>query len=161
MALEVGAKIPEATLTYMGDDGPSQMSTSDLFSGKKVVMFAVPGAFTPTCNNNHLPGYVTHADEIKAKGVDEIAVISVNDVFVMNQWSEASKGKGSIHFFADGSAGFTKAIGMDIDLADFGMGTRSKRYSMIVEDGTVTALHVEDNPGQAVASGAEKILEAL
>lgn len=161
MSIEVGAKIPEATLTFMGDDGPSQMTTAELFGGKKVVMFAVPGAFTPTCNNNHLPGYVKHAGAIKAKGVDEIAVVSVNDVFVMNQWSEASAGKGSIHFFADGAAAFTKSLGMEIDLSDFGMGVRSKRYSMVVDDGTVTALHVEDNPGQAVESGAEKLMEAL
>ena len=161
MTIGVGDKLPEATFTFMSDDGPAQKSTTDIFSGKKVVLFAVPGAFTPTCNLNHLPGYVTHAEAIKAKGVDDIAVVSVNDVFVMKQWSEASGGEAGIHFLADGSADFTKAVGLDMDMSAFGMGTRSMRYSMIVEDGVVTALNIEDSPKDAVASGAETILEAL
>ncbi len=161
MAIGVGEKLPEATFTYMAEDGPAQKTTSDIFAGKKVVLFAVPGAFTPTCNANHLPGYVTHAEAIKAKGVDDIAVVSVNDVFVMSQWAGASGGDAGIHFLADGSADFTKAVGLDMDMSAFGMGTRSMRYAMIVEDGTVTTLNVEDSPKDAVASGAETILAAL
>lgn len=161
MAIGVGDKLPDATFTLMSDDGPIQKSTSDVFAGKKVVLFAVPGAFTPTCNLNHLPGYVTHAEAIKAKGVDDIAVVSVNDVFVMKQWSDASGGGAGIHFLADGSGDFTKAVGLDMDMSAFGMGTRSMRYSMIVDDGTVSALNVEDSPKDAVASGAETILSAL
>ena len=161
MTISVGEKLPNSTFTLMSSDGPIQKSTDDLFSGKKVVLFGVPGAFTPTCNLNHLPGYVTHAEAIKAKGVDDIAVVSVNDVFVMNQWSEASGGDAGIHFLADGSGDFTKAVGLDMDMSAFGMGTRSMRYSMIVEDGTVTVLNVEDSPKDAVASGAETIMEAL
>lgn len=161
MAISVGDKLPEASFTYMANDGPAQTSTAELFGGKKVVLFAVPGAFTPTCDANHLPGYVTHAQAIKAKGVDEIAVVSVNDVFVMNQWNEASGGNAGIHFLADGSGAFTKAVGLDLDLSEFGMGVRSKRYSMIVEDGNVIALHIDETPKTADASGAQAMLEAL
>ncbi|MDJ0614251.1 MAG: peroxiredoxin [Rhizobiaceae bacterium] len=161
MTIAVGEKLPSSTFTLMSSDGPIQKSTDELFAGKKVVLFGVPGAFTPTCNLNHLPGYVTHADAIKAKGVDDIAVVSVNDVFVMNQWSETSGGDAGIHFLADGSGEFTKAVGLDMDMSAFGMGTRSMRYSMIVDDGTVSVLNIEDSPKNAVASGAETIIEAL
>ncbi|MEL7428409.1 MAG: peroxiredoxin [Pseudomonadota bacterium] len=161
MTISVGSKLPDATFTLPGKDGPSQKTTAEIFGGKKVVLFAVPGAFTPTCNNNHLPGYVTHAGDIRAKGVDDIAVVSVNDVFVMGQWAEASGKDAGIHFLADGSAAFTKAVGLDMDMSAFGMGVRSKRYAMIVEDGTVTALNIEDSPADAVASGAEAIIEKL
>jgi len=161
MAIDVGEKLPEATFTLMSDDGPIQKTTAEIFDGKKVVLFAVPGAFTPTCNLNHLPGYVTNSDAIRAKGVDDIAVVSVNDVFVMSQWAGASGGDAGIHFLADGSGDFTKAVGLDMDMSAFGMGSRSMRYSMIVEDGTVSALNIEDSPKDAVASGAETILAAL
>ena len=161
MTISVGSKLPQATFTVPGADGPTKISGDDMFGGKKVVLFAVPGAFTPTCNNNHLPGYVKNAEQIRAKGVDDIAVVSVNDVFVMGQWAEASGKDAGIVFLADGSADFTKAVGLDMDMSAFGMGVRSKRYSMIVEDGTVTALHIEDSPKDAVASGAETILEKL
>ena len=161
MTIAVGDKLPNATFKIMTDDGPGQMTTDELFAGKKVVLFAVPGAFTPTCHMNHLPGFVEHFDTIKAKGIDEIAVVSVNDVWVMNEWSKASKGKGKIHFLADGAAEFTKAAGLEIDLSVAGMGIRSKRYSMIVDDGVLKALNIEEKPGTAEVSGAARILEQL
>lgn len=161
MGISIGDTLPEATFTIMGEEGPGEKSSADLFRGRKVVLFAVPGAFTPTCHNNHMPGFVEHADAIKAKGVDEIAVVSVNDVFVMDAWKSAVNCDDKITFLADGSAGFTKAIGMDLDLTERGLGMRSLRYAMIVEDGKVTALNVDDVPSSATASSAENILKAL
>ena len=161
MTISVGDKLPEATFTTMTAEGPTQMTTSDVFSGRKVVVFAVPGAFTPTCHMKHLPGFVTHAADLKAKGVDTIACVSVNDVFVLNAWAEQSAAKDVVTFLADGSANFTKAIGMDLDASGFGMGLRSKRYSMLVEDGVVKIFNLEEVPSTADASSAEKILAAL
>ncbi|MDQ0316163.1 peroxiredoxin [Amorphus orientalis] len=161
MAIKPGDKLPSATFTTMGDDGPTQITTDQVFSGKKVVLFAVPGAFTPTCHRNHLPGFLENADIMKEKGVDTVAVVAVNDVFVMDAWSESTHAKGKILFLADGSAEFTKAVGLELDASGFGMGVRSKRYAMIVDDGKVTTLNIEDSPGQAVTSGAASILEAL
>jgi peroxiredoxin len=159
MTITVGARLPAAKFRTPGADGPTDIESADLFDGKKIVLFAVPGAFTPTCSMNHLPGYLDKRDAILAKGVDDIAVIAVNDVHVMRAWSEATGGKGKIRFLADGNAAFTRAIGMDNDMG--AMGVRSKRFSMIVEDGVVKALNVEDNPGKALESGAEKLLEQL
>ncbi len=161
MAISVGDKLPDATFMVMTDDGPGKITGDELFSGKKVVLFAVPGAFTPTCHANHLPGFLEHADDIREKGVDAIAVTAVNDVHVVNVWAEASKGNGKIQFLSDGNADFAKSIGMDVDLGVAGMGVRSARYSMIVEDGTVTHLNVEESPGQAEKSSAAVILEQL
>ena len=161
MAISVGDTLPEASFYSMGDDGPTAVSTGEVFSGKKCVLFAVPGAFTPTCHMNHLPGYVTHAQDLRDKGVDEIAVVSVNDVFVMDAWAKSTGGEGKIRFLCDPNGDFTKAIGMELNLVARGLGVRSMRYAMIVEDGKVTTLNVEDNPGEAVASSAGKILEAL
>ncbi|MEZ5871886.1 MAG: peroxiredoxin [Nitratireductor sp.] len=161
MTISVGEKLPHATFKIMTEDGPGQMTTEELFAGKKVVLFAVPGAFTPTCHMNHLPGFVEHFDTIKAKGIEEIAVVSVNDVWVMNEWAKSSKGKGKIHFLADGAAEFSKAVGLDVDLSVAGMGVRSKRYSMIVDDGVLKALNIEEKPGTAEISGAARILEQL
>jgi len=161
MSTSIGDRLPEFEFTVMTDDGPAKMSTSELCSGKTVVLFAVPGAFTPTCHANHLPGFVEHADAIKEKGVDTIAVTTVNDIHVTNAWADASKAKGKVVFLSDGNAEFAKAVGQDIDLGVAGMGMRSKRYSMIVKDGVVTNLNVEENPGQAVASSASAILEQL
>ena len=132
MTIAVGDKLPNATFKIMTDDGPGQMTTDELFAGKKVVLFAVPGAFTPTCHMNHLPGFVEHFDTIKAKGIDEIAVVSVNDVWVMNEWSKASKGKGKIHFLADGAAEFTKAAGLEIDLSVAGSPPPARRIGSSV-----------------------------
>ena len=161
MTIKIGDKLPDATFKTMTADGSKVLSTGDIFSGKKVVLFGVPGAFTPTCSNNHLPGYLENHDAILARGVDTIAVLSVNDQFVMQAWARFTGGEGKILFLADGSADFVKAAGLDMDMSAGGMGVRSKRFSMIVEDGTVTALNVEDAPGQAVASGAATLLEQL
>ncbi len=161
MPIDVGAPLPEATLKTMTADGPSDVTTEELTKGRRVVIFGVPGAFTPTCHNNHLPGFLSHYDEIKAKGIDEIAVVAVNDVFVMNAWSKSTDSGDKITFLADGSANFTKAAGLDIDASGFGMGIRSKRYAMLVEDGIVKVLNIEDAPGQAVASSADALLPQL
>jgi glutaredoxin/glutathione-dependent peroxiredoxin len=161
MSIKVGDRLPESTFTSPSADGPKPVTTKEYFGGRTVVLFAVPGAFTPTCHANHLPGYVQHGDAIKAKGVDAIAVTGVNDVFVMKAWAEASGAIGKIDFLADGSAAFAKAIGLDLDLAARGLGTRSQRYSMIVKDGVVTALSIEETPGTAAVSGAEAMLGML
>lgn len=161
MTILVGDKLPEMTLKVMGEDGPANVESQSLFAGKKIVLFAVPGAFTPTCTLNHLPGYIENYDAISAKGVDDIAVVAVNDPFVVGAWAEQSGGKGKIHFLADWDAAFTKQLGMEIDLGVAGLGVRSKRYSMIVEDGTVTALNVEESPGEADVSGAAALLGQL
>jgi peroxiredoxin len=159
--IKVGDRLPSATFTVMGEKGPEPLSSDELFKGKKVVLFAVPGAFTPTCHRNHLPGFVEKATEIKARGVDAIAVTAVNDVFVLDAWKKASGAAGKIEFLADGSANFAKAIGLSIDLTERGLGVRSQRYSMLVEDGVVRALNVEEAPGKVEASGAEAMLKQL
>jgi glutaredoxin/glutathione-dependent peroxiredoxin len=161
MTISIGDKLPELILKEAGPDGMQEVQTKDLFFGRKVVLFAVPGAYTPTCTHNHLPGYLKNFDQIKAKGVDDIAVISVNDAFVMGAWGKSTDGMGKLRFLADWDAAFTKAIGMEMDLSAGTLGVRSKRYSMIVEDGKVTALNVEDSPGEAVTSGADALLEQL
>jgi peroxiredoxin len=161
MPISEGDKLPEATVMTMTSEGPTPMTISALTSGQKVVIFAVPGAFTPTCHVQHLPGFIANAEAIKAKGVDTIACISVNDVHVMDAWAKASGADNSIKFLADGSAEFTKAIGMELDLTAVSMGVRSQRYAMIVDDGRVTSLHIETKRGAVVDSGAEAILAAL
>jgi len=161
MTIKVGDKLPQATFRLMTADGPAPKTTDDLFKGKKVVLFAVPGAFTPTCHKNHLPGFIAKAEEIKAKGIDAIMVTSTNDVFVMDAWAKATGGAGVIEFLSDGNADFAKEIGLSLDGSGFGLGTRSQRYAMIVEDGVVTALNVEDAPGKADVSGAEALLKLL
>jgi glutaredoxin/glutathione-dependent peroxiredoxin len=160
MAIQVGDHLPQATFRVMTADGPTAKTTDDIFKGRKVVLVAVPGAFTPTCHRNHLPGYVQKAAEIKAKGVDAIAVTSVNDVFVMDAWSKASGGDG-IEFLADGNGDFAKAIGLAMDGTGFGLGTRSQRYAMVVDDGVVQSLNIEDAPSKADVSGAENLLKGL
>lgn len=161
MTISVGDKLPEATFKTMTADGAKDIGTADIFAGRKVVLFAVPGAFTPTCSNNHLPGYLENRDAILARGIDTIAVVAVNDVHVMGAWARFTGGEDKILYLADGSGAFAKALGLDIDLSANGMGLRSKRYSMIVEDGRIAALNIEDKPGQAVESSAAKILEQL
>lgn len=159
MTIQVGDKVPAATFKVMTADGPSDMSTDDVFAGKKVVFFAVPGAFTPGCSMTHLPGFVVQADAIKAKGVDTIACMSVNDAFVMGSWGQAQNAE-EILMLADGNGDFTSAIGLEMDVSGFGMGTRSQRFGMIVEDGTVTHLAIEA-PGEIKVSSAEAMLEVL
>ena len=160
MAIKVGDRVPNGTFTVMTADGPKAKSTDELFKGKKVVLFAVPGAFTPTCHKNHLPGFVKNAAAIKAKGIDTIAVTGVNDVFVMDAWKKAS-GSDSIDFLADGSGNWAKALGMTLDLSERGLGVRSQRYAMIVDDGVVKTLNIEDAPGKADISGADNLLKSL
>ncbi|MGV1801886.1 peroxiredoxin [Agrobacterium vitis] len=161
MTIAIGDTVPAATFKEKTADGPVEISTEDLFKDKKVVLFAVPGAFTPTCTLNHLPGYLEHRDALLAKGVDEIAVLSVNDWHVMGAWAQHSGGMGKIHFLADWDASFSKALGLDIDLSAGALGVRSKRYSMLVENGVVKSLDIEENPGQATVSSAEAMLERL
>jgi len=160
MAIKVGDRVPSATFTVMTAEGPKPMSTDDLFKGKKVVLFAVPGAFTPTCHKNHMPGFVKNADAIKGKGVATIAVTGVNDVFVMDAWKKASGGD-AIEFLADGSANWAKALGLTVDLTERGLGVRSQRYAMLIDDGVVKVLNVEDSPGKADVSGADNMLKSL
>lgn len=159
--IAVGEKLPEASFKVMTSDGSKTMTTADVFAGKKVVLFGVPGAFTPTCSNNHLPGYLENFDAIKARGVDDIAVVSVNDQFVMQAWARFTGGEGKLLFLADGSGDFAKAAGLDIDLGTNGMGLRVRRFSMLVDDGKVTAINLEEQPGKAVDSGAARMLELL
>ena len=161
MTIKVGDKVPTATLRYLSPEGPKEISTDELFAGKKVALFAVPGAFTPACSQRHLPGYVDKAAELKGKGIDQIACVAVNDVFVMNAWGKAQNVGDKIMMLADGSGDFARAIGMDLDLSRAGLGTRSKRYSMLVENGTVKALNVEQAPPQVDVSSAEAMLKAL
>ena len=161
MTIAIGDTLPTATFKEKTADGPVEITTEQLFKGKKVVLFAVPGAFTPTCTLNHLPGYVENFNALVEKGIDEIAVISVNDWHVMGAWAQASGGFGKLHFLADWDASFTKALGLDLDLSAGGLGVRSKRYAMIVDDGVVKHLAIEENPGQATVSGAPAILEQL
>lgn len=161
MPLSTGQTLPDVPLAVITDDGPEERSRDAIFGGKTVVLFAVPGAFTPTCNDNHLPGYAEHAEAIKAKGVDAIAVLAVNDVHVMKAWKEASGAGDAITFLADGSAAFTKAADMVLDATAFGMGVRSLRYAALVESGVVTKIAVEGAPGEATQSGAEAMLAML
>ena len=158
MAIQEGDRLPEATLHVIQDGRPTAVTTGELFGGKKVVLFAVPGAFTPTCSQAHLPGYVANADEIKAKGVDSIVCVAVNDAFVMDAWA-ADRNAEELVMAGDGNGDFTAAIGLEMDGRGFGLGTRSERYAMIVDDGVVTKLAVEA-PGAFEVSKAEAILEA-
>ena len=161
MPIKVGDRLPNATFRVMTPDGPKPKTTEEVFKGKKVVLFAVPGAFTPTCHKNHLPGFVKNAEAIKGKGIDAIAVTSVNDPFVQDAWKKASDPDNKIDFLADGSGDFAKAVGMELDASANGLGMRSKRYCMVVEDGVVKSLNIEDAPGKADISGADNLLKSL
>ena len=161
MTISVGDRVPAATFNTMTPDGPAPKTSDDIFKGKKVVLFAVPGAFTPTCHKNHLPGFLQNSDAIRAKGVDAIAVTAVNDVFVMTEWKKASGAEGKIEFLADGNGDFAKALDLTMDGSAGGLGLRSKRYSMLIEDGVVKQLNIEDAPGKAETSSAETLLKQL
>ena len=154
MTINVGDRLPDATFMTMSAEGPKPVQTADVFAGKKVALFGVPGAFTPTCSKQHLPGYVEKHDELKSKGFDLIACTSVNDIFVLSAWSKEAGADGKVLMLADGSADFVKKIGLDIDLSARGMGVRSKRYSMVVEDGLVKSLNVEEAPSSHDKSSA-------
>jgi peroxiredoxin len=160
MTIKVGDRIPSASLKHMTADGMQTITTDQLFKGKKVVLFALPGAFTPTCSAKHLPGFVQNAETIKGKGVDTIACLSVNDAFVMNAWGKDQKVGDKVLMLADGNADFSKAVGLTMDGTGYGMGTRAQRYAMVVQDGVVKALNVEA-PGAFEVSSAESILKAL
>ncbi len=161
MTIKAGDKIPDVTVTIMGKNGPEPIKTADYFKGRKVALFSVPGAFTPTCHAKHLPGFLEKYDEIKSKGVDAIAVTAVNDVFTLDAWLKDRGAAGRIDGLADGSAVLAKAMGLDLDLVDFGLGVRGKRYSAIVKDGVVEWINVEENSSLATVSSAESTLEKL
>jgi peroxiredoxin len=161
MPIKVGDKLPNTTFRVMTAEGPKPKTTDEVFKGKKVALFAVPGAFTPTCSNLHMPSFLNNVDGFKKKGVDTIAVTAVNDVFVMKKWAEASGADGKIEFLADGSADFAKAIDMVLDASAGGLGIRSKRYSMLVDDGVVKKVNVEDAPGKCDVSGGQALLAQI
>jgi peroxiredoxin len=160
MTIKVGDKLPSIKVRQMTAEGPKEVSTDDLFGGKKAVLFAVPGAFTPTCSARHVPGFVQHFDDFASKGIDVIACIAVNDAFVMGAWGKDQKAEGKVVMLADGNGEFTKAIDLGMDASGFGLGFRSQRYAMVLEDGVVKVLNVE-KPGTFEVSKAETILEAL
>src|SRR5690606_29726824 len=157
MTIAVGEKLPDAKFKTMTADGAKELSTADIFGGKKVVLFGVPGAFTPTCSNNHLPGYLENFDAIKARGVDTIAVIATNDVHVMGAWARFTGGEGKLLYLADGSGDFARATGLDVDLSQAGMGLRNKRFSLIAEEGMVKTINVESKPGVNKSSTARTL----
>ena len=159
MTIAVGSHLPEATFMVFSDGKPAPVTTKDVFFGKKVVLFAVPGAFTPTCHLKHLPGFLANIDAFKVRGIDTVACVAVNDHHVMKAWAEAAGTAGKILLLADGTAAFAKAMGLDTELGP--MGIRSKRYSAFVDNGVLKILHVEDSPGQAEASSAEALLREL
>jgi peroxiredoxin len=161
MAIKVGDKLPETTFMVMTDAGPAKKSTAEAFGGKKVALFAVPGAFTPTCQQQHVPGFVDRVGELKAKGIDVIACTAVNDIFVLTQFAKDTGAAGKIVMLADGNADFARKIGLDIDLAPFGLGVRSKRYAMLVEDGVVKVLNVEDSPPEHDKSSAATLCSLI
>jgi peroxiredoxin len=158
MPIKVGDKLPSATFRVMTAEGPKPKTTDDIFKGKKVALFAVPGAFTPTCTNMHMPSFLNNAAAFKAKGVNTIAVTGVNDVFVMEAWKKSTGAGDKVDFLADGNADFAKAIDMTLDASGNGLGLRSKRYSMLVEDGVVKKLNIEDAPGKCDISGGQALL---
>jgi len=160
MTIKVGDKVPSVKLKFKADDGIKDVTTDELFSGKKVVLFALPGAFTPTCSAKHVPGFVQNYQAIKQKGVDTIACLSVNDAFVMGAWGKDQKADGKVMMLADGNGDFTRAVGLELDARANGLGMRSRRYAMIIENGVVKSLNVE-NPGAFEVSSAEAILKAL
>ncbi|MCP3729195.1 peroxiredoxin [Sphingomonas sp. MG17] len=159
MTIQVGDRVPSATFIKATENGPEPVSSDEFFAGRKVALFSVPGAFTPTCSARHLPGYVEKADELKAKGVDEIACTAVNDAFVMGAWGKSAEAD-NVTMLSDGNGAFAKAVGLDFDGSKFGMGTRGQRYSMLVNDGVVEQLHVEA-PGEFKVSSAEHLIENL
>ncbi|HVI98569.1 MAG TPA: peroxiredoxin [Sphingomonas sp.] len=160
MTISVGNRLPETNFVKATENGPEQVNSGDFFKGRKVALFSVPGAFTPTCSAKHLPSYLDKADALKAKGIDEIACTAVNDAFVMGAWSKANQAEGKVTMLADGNGQFAKAVGLEMDGSGFGMGTRGQRWSMIVDDGVVEQLNVEA-PGEFKVSSAEHMLDTI
>ncbi|HEY3910597.1 MAG TPA: peroxiredoxin [Stellaceae bacterium] len=161
MTIKIGDRLPSVTLRQVTPEGPKEVTTDDFFRGRKVVLFAVPGAFTPACSQRHLPGYVEKAVDLKGRGIDEVACVAVNDPAVMGAWGRTQNTTGKVTMLADGSGDFARALGLELDLSKGGLGVRSKRYSMLVDNGVVKSLNVESQPGQVEASGAEAMLKAL
>lgn len=161
MSIKVGDRLPDATFRVMTEEGPQTRETADIFKGKRIILVAVPGAFTPTCSLNHLPGYINDANAILAKGVDAIAVTSVNDAFVMDAWAKATGGINKAIFLSDWNADFAKAVGLTLDATGAGLGIRSLRYSMLVEDGVVKILNIEEDPNKAELTSSAKMLNSL
>lgn len=161
MSIKIGDKIPPSSFQVMTSEGPTMVSTEDLLNNRTIVLVALPGAFTPTCHDHHVPGYLDNLDALKERGVDEVCIVSVNDIHVMNHWAKATGGAGKLTYFADGNGTFTKAIGLDIDLSAVGMGLRSQRYSMLIKNGVVEQLNIEENAGVADVSAAARILSQL
>lgn len=160
MSIKAGERMPSGTLKIMGDDGPKDLKSDDLFRGKKVLLFSVPGAFTPTCNAKHLPGFVANADKLKAKGIDTIACMSVNDVFVMNAWGKSSGVGDKVMMLADGNGDYARALGLELDGRDFGLGMRGQRFAILVEDGVAKRVNIEA-PREFKVSTAEHVLSQL
>jgi len=160
MTINIGDKLPEATFMTMSEDGPRPITSDEVFKGKRIALFAVPGAFTPTCSAKHLPGFRDQAEALKAKGIDLIACVAVNDVFVMKAWGESQQADGKVLMLADGNGDFTRKLGLEMDASKFGMGSRSQRYSMVVNDGRVESLNVEQ-PGQFEVSSADYMAARL
>jgi len=162
MAIKAGDKVPDATFRVMTADGPQPRTSADIFKGKKVVLIGMPGAFTPTCHRNHLPGFIEKAGDFRNKGVDTIAVTTTNDHFVMSAWSKAAGADGKVEFLADGNGEFAKAIGLNYDGSERGMGgVRSRRYAMLVDDGVVKVLNIEENAAKADLSSADSLIKSL
>lgn len=161
MPVQIGDSLPNAILRRLTDGGPQEIAVADFCRGRKIVIFAVPGAFTPTCHRDHMPTYLEHADALRAKGIDEIACIAVNDMFVLDAWSKALDAAGKVTILSDGNGEFTQAVGLSFDGSGFGLGTRSKRYAMVVDDGVVQALEVEESPGACTVTKADSILAKL
>ncbi len=161
MTIQVGDTMPAGNFSVMGADGPEAVSSQELFSGKKVVLFSVPGAFTPACTARHLPGYVEHADALRERGAETVACLAVNDVFVMSSWGRAGGADGKIVMLADGNGEYTRALGLELDATGFGMGMRGQRFSIVVNDGVVTHLNIEPAAGEVGISSAEAALDQL
>lgn len=160
MSISVGERMPEGNFAVMTSDGPDSISSADLFGGKKVVLFSVPGAFTPTCSMKHLPGFVEQAAALRARGVDTVACMAVNDVFVMDAWGKSQGAGDDVLMLADGNGDYTNALGLGLDASGFGMGQRGQRFALVVDDGVATGVYVE-GPGELKVSAAEAVLESL
>ena len=161
MSIKVGDKVPAGSFGVMKGEGPGSMSSDELFSGKRVVLFGVPGAFTPTCSKTHLPGFVQNAAALNARKIDTVACLAVNDVFVMDAWGKSAGADGKVLMLADGNATYTQALGLELDASGFGMGTRSQRFAMVVKDGVVEKLMVEPSAGECTVSGGPSVLASL
>ena len=161
MTIQIGDTLPDGSFTVMGNTEPSAQTVAEIFEGRKVLLFAVPGAFTPTCHKSHMPGYLEHLDEIRAKGVDQVACLAVNDVFVLDHWAKASGVEGRILVLADGSATFVRSLGLELDANAFGLGVRAQRFAMVVDNRVIRELAVEPDPTKVTVTGAEALLQKL